>query len=73
MNFKLLSAIATGVLLTGATACTPDNPELPAQAVSPDDLIEGIAYSVTPDTDNPNIIHCKALDCIARAALRFSY
>lgn len=61
MNFKLLSAIATGVLLTGATACTPDNPELPAQAVSPDDLIEGIAYSVTPDTDNPNIIHCKAL------------
>lgn len=61
MNFKLLSAIATGVLLTGATACTPDNPELPSQAVSPDDLIEGIAYSVTPDTDNPNIIHCRAL------------
>ncbi len=61
MKFKYFSAIATGLALMGTAACTPDSYELPAQTVSADDLIEGIAYSVTPDAENPNIIHCRAL------------
>lgn len=48
-------------MLTGATSCTPDDHELSAPVVSSDELVEGIAFSVTPDASDPNTIHLKSL------------
>lgn len=48
-------------------ACTPDEYSLGEQTYVAKDLAEGIAYSVTPDAQNPNIIHLEALtnsDCM---------
>ncbi|NDV94913.1 hypothetical protein D0T84_08285 [Dysgonomonas sp. 521] len=43
------------------SACSPDDHSLGAVDVTPDDLVEGIAYTVTHDASNPNIIHLKSL------------
>lgn len=53
----LLSAAA----IVGLSACSSDDYDLPAANLSPEDLVEGIAFSITPDTSNPNIIHLKSL------------
>lgn len=39
------------------TACTPDDHELGAIDVVADDLVEGIAFSITHDAQNPNIVY----------------
>lgn len=47
-------------------ACTPDEYSLGEQTYVAADLKEGLAYTVTPDAQNPNIIHLESLvssDC----------
>lgn len=41
------------------TSCA-DKYELDAPDVSPDDLVQGVAFTVTPDAQNPNLIHLKS-------------
>lgn len=49
-------------LVVGALfACTPDKHELGEAGLSAEDLVEGIAFSITPDSSNPNIIHLQSL------------
>lgn len=43
------------------TSCTPDDYDLKAPGISEDDLVEGIAFSITHDPSNPNIVHLKSL------------
>ena len=42
------------------SSCTPDDYSLASPAIIPAELVEGIAYTVTPDPNNPNIIFCKS-------------
>ena len=43
------------------SACTPDSFELEGKDVTVDDLVEGIAFSITHDSENPNIVYLKSL------------
>lgn len=60
INFLLSLAVAVG-LGTSFTGCTPDSYDMPGATVSPSELVEGIAFSVTPDPKDPNTIHLKSL------------
>lgn len=41
-------------------ACTPEQYDLGMKDVTPDDLVEGLAYTVTHDADNPNIVYLES-------------
>jgi hypothetical protein len=43
------------------SACSPDDHNLGAIDVTPDDLVEGLAYTITHDANNPNIIYLGSL------------
>ena len=54
--------VALVVLLVGiVSACTPDSYDLEAPDVASEDLVEGIAFSITHDAENPNIVYLKSL------------
>lgn len=42
------------------SACTPEQYDLGVKDVTPDDLVEGLAYTITHDADNPNIIYLES-------------
>ncbi|MDI9523125.1 MAG: hypothetical protein QM237_07730 [Bacteroidota bacterium] len=46
------------LLLLGA--CSPEEYEMGAIDVTPMELVEGIAFTITPDNQNPNIIHLES-------------
>lgn len=48
---------ATAMLFT---ACSPDDYKLGAIDVTPEELVEGIAYTITHDVDNPNIVYLES-------------
>lgn len=43
------------------TACTPDDYSLGSKELTSDDIVEGLAYSITHDESNPNIVYLKSL------------
>ena len=55
----IYSFIASAAVLV--TACTPDKYDLGAKTYVSDDLVQGIAFKVTPDTEDPNTIHLQSL------------
>ena len=55
------SFLLTVATVAGLSACSSDDYDLPAPNISPEDLVEGIAFTVTPDASNPNLIHLKSL------------
>jgi hypothetical protein len=57
MKIKYIIFMIAGLFLI---ACSPDSYNMGEKDVTTDDLAEGIAYSVTPDPSNPNIIHLKS-------------
>lgn len=59
LNYIL--SLVVGAALTVFSSCTPDEYELPGQTIAPEDLVEGIAFTITHDKDNPNIIHLQSL------------
>jgi hypothetical protein len=42
------------------SACTPDEFDLGAKDVTADDLVEGLAFTITHDTNNPNIVYLES-------------
>lgn len=58
-NYYIYSFIVSVILLF--SACTPDEFELGGKSVEPEDLVEGLAYTITHDNDNPNIVYLKSL------------
>lgn len=58
---KNISLTIIAVLINFFTACTPEQYELSEVDYVADDLVEGLAYTVTPDEENPNIIYLKSL------------
>lgn len=59
MKLKYICSLIAGVLLF--FACTPDKYEMGSQVFTSEDLVEGVAYSVTHDADNPNIVYLRSL------------
>ena len=53
---KLLYTLIAGLLLA-VSSCSPDDYSLGSKDVTPDDLAEGIAYTIEHDADNPNIVY----------------
>lgn len=49
------------VLALLVSACSPDDYSLGDKNITSDDLVEGIAYTVTHDSSNPNIVYLKSL------------
>lgn len=43
------------------SACSPEDFDLGEKTYVADDLVEGIAFTVTPDTQDPNTIHLQSL------------
>ncbi|MCR5068193.1 MAG: hypothetical protein K6A78_00055 [Prevotella sp.] len=60
---KTKNIIFTALLFLSAimTGCSPDEYSLGGQTVSPDDLAEGVAFTIEHDANNPNIIYLKSL------------
>lgn len=51
------SFLAAAGLLCLASACSDDDYSLDAASVTPDQLVQGNAFEVKPDAENPNVIH----------------
>lgn len=49
------------LMLFGMAACSPDDYDLGDKDVTSADLVEGKAYSITHDEQNPNIVYLKSL------------
>ena len=56
MRLKSFFSILAGAALI-FSACSPEEYEMGAKTYVSDDLVEGIAYTVTPDANDPNTIH----------------
>ena len=63
MNIKksIYSVLGVLAVLFGFTACSPDGYDLGDKDVTAADLVEGKAFSITHDSDNPNIVYLKSL------------
>lgn len=60
--FKYLSYMLLGAACAGAAwSCTDENYKLPEPNITPEELVEGVAFTVEHDAQNPNIIHLKSL------------
>ena len=58
---KIINLLSLFIFLTMTiTSCNDDDVKLDVIDVDPSDLVEGIAFSVTPDASNPNIIHLES-------------
>ncbi|GAF03818.1 hypothetical protein [Saccharicrinis fermentans] len=57
INKILLLLIAVFLM----ASCTPDEFDLGTKDISKEDLVEGIAYTIEHDVDNPNIIYLTSL------------
>lgn len=55
---SLMIAVMT---LFVAAGCSPDDYSLGSSDITSDDLVEGIAYTITHDTENPNIVYLTSL------------
>lgn len=55
---KLLTIAVLGTLWSG---CSPDEVNMGGIDVSPNELVEGIAYKIEHDADNPNIVYLTSL------------
>lgn len=60
--FKYLSYLLVGAACATATwSCTDENYTMPEPNITPEELVEGVAFTVEHDAQNPNIIHLKSL------------
>lgn len=60
-TFKYLSCLFLGALAVGAWSCSADEYTMPQPNITPEELVEGVAFSVEHDAANPNIIHLTSL------------
>lgn len=51
----IFALVVSAVMLLWA--CSPDEHEMAGKDVEAGDLVEGLAYSITHDSDNPNIVY----------------
>lgn len=56
---NIIMALGLGVALL--TSCSPEDHDLVSPDINADDLVEGVAFTITHDSSNPNIVHLKSL------------
>jgi len=56
---KVFAVLFLGIALFAS--CSPDEHNLGKQTYTADDLVQGIAFTVTPDAQDPNTIHLQSL------------
>lgn len=61
MNLKSYIYIFVASIALCFAACTPEKYDLGAKTYVTDDLVQGIAFTVTPDANDPNTIHLRSL------------
>ncbi len=54
-------SLLTAFLMLFMAGCSPDEYSLGDSNITSDDLVEGLAYTITHDSDNPNIVYLKSL------------
>ncbi len=59
LNYYIYSLVASVLLVF--SACTPEEYEMGGKTFTSEELVEGVAYTVTHDADNPNIVYLKSL------------
>lgn len=59
--FKNLSRLALLGAVAFSVASCADEYSMPSPDIDPAQLVEGVAFSVEHDSQNPNIIHLKSL------------
>jgi hypothetical protein len=59
LRYELYTLIAGVVVFF--SACSPEEYDLGAKTYMSDDLVEGLAFKVTPDAEDPNTIHLQSL------------
>ena len=60
--FKYLSYMLVGAAVATTTwSCTDEDYNMPEPNISSEELVEGVAFSVEHDAQNPNIIHLTSL------------
>lgn len=61
-TFKYLSYMLAGAALAvSAWSCSDENYNMPEPNLTPEELVEGVAFTVEHDAQNPNIIYLKSL------------
>ncbi len=60
MRLKSSIYLFVASILMLFSACTPEQYDLGAKDVTPDDLVEGLAYTITHDPVNPNIVYLES-------------
>lgn len=58
LNYYIYSLIVSVLLMF--SACSPDEYDLGGKGLTVDDLVEGIAYTITHDSENPNIVYLES-------------
>jgi len=59
LKYYIYTLIASATIIF--SACSPDEYSLGKQTYTSDDLVQGIAFTVTPDAQDPNTIHLQSL------------
>lgn len=60
--FKYLSYLLVGATVaTTAWSCSDEDYTMPQPNITPEELVEGVAFTVEHDAQNPNIIHLTSL------------
>ncbi|HBA99707.1 MAG: hypothetical protein A2W86_04345 [Bacteroidetes bacterium GWD2_45_23] len=60
MRLKSSIYLFVASILMLFSACTPEQYDLDEKDVTPDDLVEGLAYTITHDPINPNIVYLES-------------
>lgn len=60
-QFNYLMTLVVAVLAGIMTSCSPDDHSLASAPVTAEQLVEGIAFKVTPDANDPNTIILRSL------------
>lgn len=58
---KLIYSLWVALFVLSFVACSPEDYSLGSKGITSDDLVEGIAYTITHDESNPNIVYLKSL------------
>lgn len=58
LSYYIYSLIASVLLIF--SACSPDEYDLGGKGLTVDDLVEGLAYTITHDSENPNIVYLES-------------
>lgn len=61
LSQRSVKAFTALLAISALSACSPDSFEMGDKDVTPSDLTEGKAFSITHDSNNPNIVYLKSL------------